>query len=63
MPKDNVAGIARADIIQNNNTQAYVLVNLKRSAKVAIGTSIMLIPDVIAAAKSSMKNAEETILP
>ena len=63
IPKDSVAGIASADTIQNNIKQAFVLENLKRSTIVAIGTSIMLIPEVIAAAKSSIKNATEIMLP
>lgn len=61
--KDNAAGIAIADIIKNNIPQAFSLVILYLSIIAAIGTSIILIPDVSAAAKSKIKKAPEIISP
>ena len=63
MPKDKDAGIDISPMMQNNIIQAFVLEILYLSIIEAIGTSIMLMPDVIAAASSNMKNAIETILP
>ncbi len=57
------AGIAIADIIKNNIPQAFPLVILYLSIIAAIGTSIILIPDVSAAAKSKIKKAPEIISP
>ena len=62
-PKDNAAGIASNDITINNIEQARTLEIFHLSIIDATGTSTMLIPDVIAATKSRMKNAAEIIFP
>ena len=43
--------------------QAFVLENLNLSMRVAQGPSIILIPEVTAAQKSNIKNAQATIFP
>ena len=62
-PNESDAGIAIADIIQNKIKQAFLRDILNLSVIDATGTSIMLIPDVTAAARSRIKKAAETILP
>ena len=62
-PKDSVAGIASIDIIKNTKKQAFPRDIFNLSINDAIGTSIMLIPEVIAAAKRSIKNKTDIILP
>ena len=62
-PKESVAGIARADTIKNKYVQALFLDIFILSIIDAIGTSIMLMPEVMAAASNRVKNAAETILP
>ena len=63
IPKDSVVGIAIKDMITNKSAQAFVLEILNLSIREAHGPSIMLIPEVSAALKSKMKNAQATIFP
>ena len=63
MPKESVAGIDIIPIIKNRMVQAFALVILHLSIIDAIGTSIILIPDVTAAANSRKKNNTDTIFP
>ena len=63
VPNESVAGIARKETIQNSITLALILEILSLSTIEAIGTSIMLMPDVIAAASKSVKKAAETTSP
>ena len=62
-PNDSVAGIAIREIIKNSMQHALILDILNLSISVAHGPSIILIPEVIAAQNSKIKNAKETTLP
>lgn len=59
IPKDKVAGIARADIIKNNIVQAFILDILNLSVNDAHGPSTILMPEVTAAQNNNTKNASE----
>ena len=63
IPKDKVAGIAIADIMQNSMVQAFVRDILNLSISVAQGPSTILIPEVSAAQNNKTKNANETKFP
>lgn len=62
-PKERAAGIEIAAIIQKETTHAFIREMCNLSAKEAIGTSIILIPEVTAAANNKIKNAADTIFP
>ena len=61
--KDNVAGIAHKDIIQNKKALALTLVNLNLSTKIAHDTSKILIPEVTEAQNNNIKNKLEIASP
>ena len=62
-PNDKQAGTEIKPIIMNNIVQAFLRDTLNLSDIEAVGTSKILIPDVIAAARSKIKNNAETISP
>ena len=63
IPNDNVARTEITPIITNNMLLALILEILQFSINDAMGTSRMLMPDVMAANKSNIKNKIETMFP
>ena len=62
-PKDRVAGIDIKETIKKSSVQAFTREIFNLSTIEAIGTSIILIPEVTAAASRRTKNEAETRFP
>jgi hypothetical protein len=62
-PKDKLAGIAIDETMQNSNILDFILERCNLSINAATDASRILIPEVIAAADKSKKNAIATMFP